>query len=210
MFKIRGVKTVDVVVTVIILIVLYGFGIYNAIASNFTADLSSIKAEDYSSGKYVEADIAMNLGSYCQEESYRFRFIKTGTADYYVVTTNAEGTNCISLKTNKNTQEWEAMYDETEKYLTDKKKAPAVRHIKGQLHKCDAEELKYLNEYMEGAKEAGVTYSEYYVQEIDGIDAYGILIAAFGVTLVMGLRFFLQSRKYTEQGTTYDVPPEEE
>lgn len=209
MFKIRGVKTADVVVTVIILIVLYVFGIYNAITSNFTMDLATMKAEDYSSGKYVEADIAVNLGSYCQEESYRFRFLKTGTADYYVVATNTEGANCISLKTNKNTEEWEAMQEETEKYLTDGKKAPTVRHIKGQLHKCEAEELKYLNEYMEGAKEAGITYSEYYIQETDGIDAYAILIAAIGITLVMGLRFFLQSRRYKETETTYDVPPEE-
>lgn len=208
MFKIRGVKTSDLVVTIIILIVLYALGIYNAIASNCTTDLATMKTEDYRSGKYVEADIAMNLGSYCEEESYRFRFIKTGTADYYVVATNTDGTNCISLKTNKNTSEWESMYDETEKYMTDKKKAPTVRHIKGQLHKCDDDELKYLNEYMEGAEEAGITYSEYYIQETDGIDAYAILIAAIGVTLVMGLRFFLLSRRYKEPEMSQDIPPE--
>ncbi len=74
-------------------------------------------------------------------------------------------------------------------------KEPAVRHIKGQLRKCDTDEAKYLREFMQGTEALGITYSEYYIQETDGIDAYAILIAALGITFVMGLRFFLQSRQ---------------
>lgn len=195
MFKRKRVGKADVIVTVIILIALYAVGIYNAVASNFTTDLTSMKPDEYQTGKYVEADIAVNLGSYCQEESYRFHFIKTGTADYYVVSANKDAKDCISLKTNKNTEEWEKMEQATETYMKNGGKEPAVRHIKGQLHKCDTEEAKYLREFMQGTEALGITYSEYYIQETDGIDAYAILIAALGITLVMGLRFFLQSRQ---------------
>ncbi len=107
MFKGKRVGKADVIVTVIILIALYAVGIYNAVASNLTTDLAAMKPDEYRTGKYVEADVAVNLGSYCQEESYRFHFIKTGTADYYVVSTKKDAKDCISLKTNKNTEEWE-------------------------------------------------------------------------------------------------------
>lgn len=211
MFRRRRVGKADIVVTVIVLIALYAIGIYNAVASNFTTDLTTMKADDYRTGKYVEADIAANLGSYCQEESYRFHFIKTGTADYYVVSTKKDASECISLKTSKNTEAWETMYQDTEKYMLDGKKQPAVRHVKGQLRKCDTEELKYLKKYMEGSEALGIKYNEYYIQETDGIDAYAILIAALGITLVMGLRFFLLSRqnKGPEMGMGQDIPPEE-
>lgn len=208
--KQRGIRKVDVIVTVIVLIALYAIGIYNAIASNLTTDLAAMKEEDYRSGKYVEADIALNIGSYAQEESYRFHFFKTGTADYYVVSTSLEGTDYISLKTSKNTEDWDAMYKETENYLSDTSQTPAVRHIKGRLRKCDSQELKYLNEYMEGSEAYGVSYSEYYIQEIDAIDAYAILIAAFVVTLVMGLRFFLLTRRYRGPQMGQEIPPEQE
>lgn len=205
----RGIRKVDIIITVIVLIVLYTIGIYNAVASNLTTDLAAMEEEDYRSGKYVEADIALNIGSYAQEEYYRFRFIKTGTADYYVVSPSLEGTNYISLKTRKNTDDWEAMYKETENYLSDNQQPPAVRHVKGQLHKCGDQELKFLNEYMEGSEEYGITYSKYYIQEIDAIDAYAILIAALGVTLVMGLRFFLLARRYREPQMSQETPPED-
>ncbi len=195
MFKRKRVGKADVIVTVIILIALYAIGIYNAVASNLTTDLATMKPDEYQTGKYVEADVAVNLGSYCQEESYRFHFIKTGTADYYVVSTKKDAKDCISLKTNKNTEEWEKMAQETETYMQNGGKEPAVRHIKGQLRKCDTDEAKYLREFMQGTEALGITYSEYYIQETDGIDAYAILIAALGITLVMGLRFFLLSRQ---------------
>lgn len=164
------------------------YGLYCAIASNITMNLNQMTADDFKSGRYVKGTVNGNLGVFCQEESYR-GFVQMGSTNYYLIPYGEDNDRFVALKTSEHGEELAKLLEDTYSYLTGEKDAlNGTLEIKGLLYKCDAEEIRYMDEFLEGSD---IRHVDYFILETGFMENYLPLCLAFAfliLTVVMKLK----------------------